>query len=139
MATPSRLSKLGLSGKSGAEINISDPYIKTVEFPVDAIASGSAQDTGVPTPSKSMQVISSYIEINTAEATGTVKTVDIGINGQGNVIQAGTSVAAAGAAGAPVQGAISVSSSTNFTFTLGSADFAELDATCVVTFQGIDA
>ncbi len=139
MANPSRYTKVGSSGRPSSETNLNDPYIQTVEFPLTIVASTSAQDTGVSTPTSSMQVIASWLKINTEETTGLTKTVDIGITGQGAVVQNDTSVASAGAAGTPLTAAISTSSSTNFTYTLGSADYAELDATCVVVFAGIDA
>jgi hypothetical protein len=139
MANPSRLSKLGLSGKQGTSVNVNDPYIKTVEFPVVAIASGAAQDSGVLTPTLSMQVISAYLQVTTAEASAVTKTVDVGVTSQGAVVLNDADVSAIAADGTPVTAALDVSAGDTFTFTLAGADFAELEATCVVTYQGIDA
>lgn len=139
MATPSRLSKLGLQGRKGTEKNTLDSYIQTVEFPVVAVASAGVQSTNVPTPTKSMQVISSYLQVETAEATAVTKTVDIGVTGVTEAIQADTSVAATGARGTYATVAVNTNASSVFTYTLAGADFAELEAVCVVTFQGIDA
>lgn len=135
---PTRYNSIGLSGRKDSETNIVDSAIKTVEFPLTVVASGSAQDTGIAAPLASIQVLGSYIRINTAEVTGTTKTVSIGITGSNASIQSGTDVSAAGTAGTSVGAALSSSASTNFTYTLGSADFVELDATCVVTYIGAD-
>ena len=77
MASPSRFTKIGVSGAPNRGTNLNDPYIQTVEFPVVAVASAAAQLTTVKTPTQSMQVISSYLKITTAEATAVAKTVDI--------------------------------------------------------------
>lgn len=139
MANPSRLSKLGLSGAPGRGLNLNDSYIKTVEFPVVAVASGAEQLTTVKTPTQSMQVISSYLKITTAEVTAAAKTVDIGVTSQAAVIQNDSDVSAVGADGVPELAAINVSDGDVFAYTLVGADFAELVATCVVTYTGIDA
>lgn len=135
----SRFNSIGTAGRKETSTNVVDSCIKTVEFPITVVASATEQDTGIATPTASMQVLGSYLVIDTAETTGLTKTVDIGITSAGAVIQNATSVASAGAAGSPVTAAISTSGSTNFTYTLGSADFVELEATCVVTYIGVDA
>ena len=63
MANPTRLSKLGLQGRTGVPANTLDSYIQTVEFPVVAVASAAEQLTTVKTPTKSMQVISSTCKL----------------------------------------------------------------------------
>ena len=135
---PTRFNSIGLSGRKDSDKNVVDSYTQTVEFPITVVASGAAQDTGIPCPEASIQVIGSYIRINVAETTGTTKTVDIGITGTEAAAQSATDVSSAGTAGTAVVAALSSSTSTNFTYTLGSADFVELDATAVVTFIGAD-
>jgi len=99
MAAPSRFSKIGISGAPNRGANLNDPYIKTIEFPVVAIASTAEQLSTVKTPTQSMQVISSYLKITTAEATAAVKTIDIGVTSQAAVIQNDSDVSAIGADG----------------------------------------
>ena len=139
MATPSRFNKIGVSGAPGRGVNLNDSYIKTVEFPVVAVASAAEQLTTVKTPTQSMQVISSYLKITTAEATAVTKTVDIGVTSQAAVIQNDSDTSAIGADGVPELAAFDVSEGDVFAYTLAGADFAELVATCVVTYTGIDA
>jgi hypothetical protein len=142
----SRLNSLGLEGSKGHKdsksnsVNRKDTYIKTFEIPLPVVAAATAQDTGIFAGSKVVQVISAYIDVKDAEATGTTKTVSIGIGGAGNNVLNGASVAAVGAVGTPVAAAIPTTSSNNeFTYTLGSDDFAELDAIAVVTCLCQDA
>lgn len=136
----SRLNSLGLQGSKRQKdsksnsVNASDTYIKTFEFPILAVASGAAQDTNIFAGSKVVQVLSAYIEVDTAEVTGTTKTVSVGVGGVANNVLNGASVAAVGVVGTPVTAAIPTTTANNeFTFTLGSADFAELVARAVVT------
>jgi len=131
MTQRTRYSALGLQGRQATSENSLDTFIKVYEFPIDAVASGAEQDTGVAAPAGWFQVISAVIQVDTAEATGTTKTVDVGTtSGSGADILNDASVAATGPVGTPVTAA--VAGGGNFSFTLGSADFAELDATCVV-------
>ncbi len=139
MARSTRLLELGLSGRKGQSPNLNDSYIKTVEFPVVAVGTTTAQDSGILTPTKSMQVISSYLQITTAEATAVVKTIDIGVTSQAAVIQNDSDVSAVGADGVPELAAFDVSAGDTFTYSLVDTDFVELVATCIVTYQGIDA
>jgi hypothetical protein len=140
MATPtSRFDAIGLSGRKGATPNLKDSYIKTVEFPVVAVASGAAQSTTVKTPTESIQVISAYLNVTTAEATAVTKTVDVGVTGVGAAVLNDADVSATGPVGTPITAAVPVTTGNVFTYTLAGADFAELVATCVVTYQGIDA
>ena len=75
--------------------------------------------------------ISAYLDVETEETTGTTKTVSVGlVGGTGAEFLSGESVAAAGPVGTPIGVAYSAA---NISYTLGSADFAELDATLVIT------
>lgn len=135
MASPSRFTKVGVSGRTGE--SEFDSYIQTFEFPVVAVASGAAQDTGIATPDTFLQVISAVLVVDTEETTGTTKTVDIGTTSTAAGVINDADVSVAGVVGTPVTAALVGGG--NFTYTLGSADFAELSAFCVVTALCSDA
>lgn len=126
-----RFTRLGVAGRKDSANNSQDTYLQTFEFPVVAVASGAAQDTGVPVPTGTFQTVSAYLLINTAEVTGTTKTVTVGTTTAAGSILGATDVSATGPEGTPVQAA--TAGGGNFAYTLGSANFAELDAVCVVT------
>jgi YbbR domain-containing protein len=111
MAAPSRFNKIGLQGRTGTERNTVDSYQQTVEFDIDAIASATEQDTGIPAPTGTIQVTSAWIEVETAEATAAVKTVDVG----------------------------TTAGSGNWSFTLADAGFADLASKCIITYVATDA
>lgn len=134
MASPTRFNRVGLSGRKDTASNQKDTFLQTFEFDIEAVASGAAQDSGVKVPAGIVQALSAYIDVDTAEATGTTKTVSVGVGGAGNNLLNGASVASTGGVGTPVAAAINTTSSNNeLTFTLGSADFAELSGRVVVT------
>lgn len=137
MAAPSRFTKVGLQNRIGTAQNTQDSYLQTFEFPVAAIASAAEQDTGVAAPTKSIQVVSAYLYVNTAEASAAAKTLTVGTTtGSGADALGATSVAATGPIGTPVTAAFVGGG--NWSFTLAGADFAELDAVCVVTVLATD-
>jgi hypothetical protein len=128
-----RYDAIGLSGRKGTDNNSQDTRLKTYEIPLTVVASASAQDTGIPLPSGVAQAVSAYVRIVTAEATGVTKTIDVGVvGGSDTAFINAASVAATGYAGAPVTTAVS-GGSANLSYTLGSADFVELDAVAVIT------
>lgn len=123
------------------------PVYKKVRMPI--VAAATAQDTTLIIPDGSL-IVGAFIRVLTAEATGTTKTIDAGISGgDENGFIDGLSVAATGtikptlADGAQTLGVLlSVDESggdlvpepyvctaaTTIAYTLGSDDFAELDA-----------
>lgn len=134
MAAPTRFSRVGFSGRKDTTSNQKDTFLQTFEFDLAIAASTDAQDSGVKVPAGIVQVVSAYIDVATVEATGTTKTVSVGVGGAGNNILNGASVAAVGGVGTPVAAAINTTTANNeMTFTLGSADFAELAGRVVVT------
>lgn len=137
MANPTRFTKLGTSGRTGTVNNTQDSYLKTYEFPILAVASSAEQDTGIAAPTKTVQVVSAYLYVNTAETTGTTKTLTVGTTSGGGADALGaSSVASTGVVGTPVTAAFIGGG--NWSFTLASANFAELDAVCVVTVLASD-
>lgn len=137
MATPSRFNKVGLQGRTGTESNTQDTYLKTFEFPVTAVASAAAQDTGIAVPTGGFQAVSAFLIVKTAEATALAKTVSVGTTVDGQALNANTDVSAVGPVGTTATGA--TAGGGTFTYTLAGADFAELDAVCVVTLLAYDA
>ena len=137
MAAPTRYSKLGLSGRQGTSKNTQDSIMTTYEFPVKAVASASAQPVGIVAP-KTVQAIGGYLKVNTAEVTGTTKTVSVGVVGAAAQFFATMDVSSTGPVGTPVTAVYNNSAGAEFAYILGSADFAELDATMVIWVIGSD-
>lgn len=132
---------------------------KFLVIPVTVVAAATEQDTGYNLPAKSI-VKGVYLDVQTAEATGGTKTVDVGTDGSGSNDPDGwldgASVAATGivagslTSGAQTLGALLhededgagalvpmpdvASSGESITYTLGSNDFAELVANIVIEF-----
>lgn len=83
-----------------ADLSANGAVIKTVKIPITRVASTSEQDTGVNVPAKAV-VLDCYVDVVTAEATGTTKTVDVGLlasesGGDADGFLDGVSVAATG-------------------------------------------
>ena len=134
MTQKTRYKAVGFAGRESGTKNQKDSFVKTYEFDINAVLSGAEQDTGVAAPSGFIQSISAVIVVETAEVTGGTKTVDVGIVGQPAVFLNNSSVASTGPVGTPITAAIA--GGANFSFTLGSADFVQLEARCVITVVG---
>lgn len=138
MAAPTRYNLLGMSGKAsvlsdGNEFNRGDYGETNTAFAVKAVQSGAAQDTGIPT-AEGVGVVA-FVDIKTAEVTGTTKTLDVGFSGgSGDELIQAANVAATGVIPGNVN--IKVAAGQTLTFTLGSADFQELDCDVVIKFIG---
>jgi len=135
-----RFNAISLEGSFGQRdsqsngTNTRDTFIKTFEIPLIRVASGALQTTNIEAGSKSIQVISAYIDVVTAEATAATKTLTVGIGGAAANILGATSVAATGAVGTTLLPAIKLTTANNkFTYTLAGADFAEFVGTAIVT------
>lgn len=136
MAAPARFNRVGFSGSKDTSRNQKDTFTETFEFDLAVVASTDPQDSGVKVPAGIVQAVSAYIDVEAAEATGTTKTVSVGVGGSANNILNGASVAAVGGVGTPVAAAINTTTANNeLTFSLGSADFAELAGRVVVTLH----
>jgi hypothetical protein len=120
--------------KATNSVNTRDTFIKTFEIPLTRVASGALQTTNIVAGTKSIQVISAYIDVTTAEVAAATKTLTVGIGGSPANILGATSVAAVGAVGTPLFPAITLNSTNNsFTYTLAGADFAQFVGTAIVT------
>jgi len=135
-----RFNNISLQGAQGQKdtqtnaTNTADTFIKTFEIPLTRVASGALQTTNIEAGNKWLQVISACVVTDVAEATGTTKTLTIGIGGAAANVLAATSVAAVGAVGTPVEAAINVNATNNkFTYTLGSADWTTFQGRAIVT------
>jgi len=123
------------------------PVYKSVRAPI--VAAATSNDTTLIIPAGSI-IIGAFVKVNTAEATGGTKTIDVGVSGgdEDGFID-GLSVAATGtilptlADGSATVGALLkvdesggdyvpeghvCAAATTIAYTLGSDDFAELDA-----------
>ena len=112
--------------------NVTQPAIKTVVVPITAVASAAAQSTGVFLPA-TVYAVRAYLNVITAEVTGITKTVDVGTNSTGDSVLNNASVAATGLVGALNTNVLD--GGEEITYTLGSADYAELDAELVLTYE----
>lgn len=127
-----RFDQIGTAGSKGGS-NTLDPFLKTVQVPVVAIASGAEQDTGIAIPSDAVQLVSAVVDVITPEATAVAKTLTVGVfGGDADGFMTATSVAASGFVGAPIQ--VPVNGGGNIAYTLAGADFAELDGVAILTF-----
>lgn len=83
-----------------ADLSVNGAVVKTKVLPITLVASTSEQDTGWDLPTKAV-VLNAFVDVTTLEATGTTKTVDVGLlssetNGDADGFLDGVSVAAAG-------------------------------------------
>lgn len=140
MATPTRYTKIGAAGQKARVnandlvLNRGDYYRQTIAFVIPIVALTTEQSTGILVPAG--VAVNVFLNITTAEATGTTKTIDIGLlSGTGDEFVDGGSVAATGI----VLGTASVlTAGDEITYTLPSANFAELDAEIVIELIGTD-
>ena len=134
----SRFNSIGLSGRKAGTYNVTDSRIKTIEIPVVASATASQIDTGVKINNK-VQCISAFVVIDTAEATGTTKTLNVGVfGGTAAGFLSAVSCAATGVAGTPVSAAYDTSTNDTIGYTFGSADWAEFAGTIHLTLLVAD-
>ncbi len=140
MASPTRLSKIGLAGRKSA-VTSSDPIIQQFVIPVTIVASTAEQDTGVAMPTGAGEV-SVALNVLTAEVTGSVKTVDVGITGDPDALLNNADVSATGyLTREDAVGAVAFPvnlSGTNITYALGDTDSVEMVAEIVITVAGVE-
>jgi len=123
----------GFSGRTAGQFNKTDTRIITREFTVSASATASQIDTGIKL-SNTVQVISAFVKVGTAEATGTTKTLSVGLfGGTAAEFLSASVVSAVGVVGTPLLVAKDSSTFNTIGYKFGSADFAELECTVVLT------
>lgn len=138
MSTPTRLSKLGLSGrKQGTDNGASDPYLKQLVIPVTIAASTAQQSTGKFVPAGGAQFLSATINVSTAEASATTPTMDVGYDGTPDAILSNVNVTSTGFQGAMTAG-VNAPGGTEIVYKFDSLDFAELSAEIILAYVGSD-
>ena len=158
-ASAAELNKLAGSGVTAAELNYLDASVNGAvtrysKAPLTIVAATTAQDTTIVIPAGSI-IKNVWVVVDTKEATGATKTVDIGVkSGDEDGFLDGVSVAATGTikgtllnTGQTLGALMSVdeggtgelvpepyvcATDTTLCYTLGSDDFAELVATAIV-------
>ena len=137
MATPSRLSKLGLSGKKGQvssenmAINVGDWSVQNIAFKPNLVASTAQQDTGIYFPPGA--AVMGFIDVITP-AAGTTPTIDLGPTSAPDGLFDGVDVSTSGLK--PMNGLDPTSLGEELVYTLGSADLTGLDCEFVVMVLG---
>lgn len=139
MVAKSRFIAVGTSGRTGvasdpSSSNRGDYFRQTITFTPTVVASAAEQTVNFTFPTGA-QILHATINVFTPEVTGLTKTISVGVVGMGSAIISGRSVAVAGivtggALGTPVQ------SGNQLTYTLGSADFVELDCEIIIDYLG---
>ncbi len=133
--TASRFNSIGLSGRKDVASNRSDAFKQIIEIPITLVASATEQSTGVILPTRCV-VTSTIVNVFTAEATGATKTIDVGLLAGGgadlaNDVSVATTGFVVGESGV-------VGSGDEVTYTLGSADYAELEAVILLEITAAD-
>ncbi len=128
-----RGSGLGLSGGKGRKFNKLDSKIITYEFNITATANGSQIDTGIRIDSIA-QVVSAFVKTDTAEATGTTKTLDVGVfGGDGAAFLNNADCSSIGVEGTPVLAVQDTSINNTIGYTFASSNWAEFVGTVHIT------
>ena len=128
-----RFNGVGLAGRKSDGVK-TDPFMQQLVIPVTLVASATAQDTGVTLPAAA-GVFQTALNIFTAETTGTTKTVSVGFVGGADDALA-TNFGVTGAGFEVAGNANTAAGGEAISYTLGSADFEELDAEIVLTYVG---
>jgi len=136
MATPSRLSKLGLSGKKGQvsteglQINAGDWSVQNIAFKPNLVASTAQQNTGIYFPPGA--AVMGFIDVITP-ASGTTPTISCGPSSAPTGLFDGVDVSSAGMK--PMNGSDPSSLGEELEYSLGSADLTGLD--CEIVFMAL--
>lgn len=120
-----RFSSIGLSGRKDQATNRTDAYKQILEIPITLVASTAEQSTGVILPSPCV-VNSCVINVITAEVTGAVKTIDVGLLA-GAPDSLANDALVSGVGFVPALTAVA-GNGDEVTYSLAAPDFAELDA-----------
>lgn len=119
---------------------ISKPYLKQFVIRLPLVASAAAQAiayTSIPGwPTRYAKVISSAVNVITAEATGTTKNVSLGYAGSTTAFVNAQSAAATGTI--PGAGATANLATTNLSYTLSANNWAEAVMEAILTVEAID-
>ena len=124
-----RYTAIGLFGRKGEDQNEFDAFEAGATYQIPLVASAAAQNTGIfLSPG---QILNAFVYVKTPEVTGAVKTISLGIaGGTGTELLSAGDVSSVQVVGGDVP--LDVQLSDEITYTLGSADFAELEASLVL-------
>ncbi len=161
MAAPTRYPSGVSVANRGSNVTIEAPF-KQLIIPISFADGTTANDTGFQLPANSIIWPVVVVNVRALEATGTTKTIDIGlVTGSGQELTKGLSVASTGLVKASVlKGSITLGDSLtvdsgvgadvatgaeigilttalNVNWTPGSADFAELEADIILYYQEV--
>jgi len=140
MTEPTRLIKVGTSGGKSTLFK-SDASIQTLVAKLPIVASTGEQAIPLTIPASAIEV-NICVNVIVPEVTGTTKTIDVGVASNGDQLIDGAQVDATGLFGRtgiagefpypqPLNGA-------SLVYQLGSADFVELEAEVIITFQRVE-
>lgn len=130
-----RYDGVGLMGRKGTDFNPIDIVNSGATKAIPLVASGAAQILDLDLPG--CQVTNCYLYVRVPESTGTTPTVSIGFSGgSGTELLGATTVSSAGVVGS-YSGNVAVNILEEVTYTLGSADFAELEAYLVLQIAAV--
>ncbi len=134
MANPSRFTKIGYTANKA--MNTYEPYKQMISIPLPVVASGAEQTTTVTLPARAV-VTNTVLNVITAEATGTTKTIDVGLDTAGAAVLGNDLSVAATGSKIGLTGV--VADGDTVTYTLGSANYAELVAELIIEYIAADA
>ena len=135
MANPTRFTKVGAAGQKKSTTNRGDWFSQTFTFTPAVVASAAAQLTTVTLPTNCVAV-SATVNVLTAEATGGTPTLSVGFDGGSATALASAVTVSSVALVAGTDNVISSGETLNYT--LGSADFVELDCEVVIQVLASD-
>ncbi len=121
--------RLGATGLGGNKTKY-DTVKEIIEVDLPIVASGAIQNTNVFLSLG--QILSAWVYVKTPESTGISKALSVGIaGGAGTELINGGDVSSSGIIGSSSI-PLTTDLATEITYTLGSADFVELNATLVL-------
>ena len=133
MGSPTRFLKVGTQGRIKTAVD-ADSFRTTLVIPIKPVANATANLTGVSLPPY-CQISTGVVKVISPEVTGLTKTLSIGIQGgAANAILDAVDVSAGGFQGVKVGD--NFNGGAELTFTLGSADFVELDCVAIIEVMG---
>ena len=129
MASPTRYTKLGYVANKAMDAY--EPFKQMISIPLPIVASAAEQVTTITLPARAV-VTNTVLNVITAESTGLTKTIDVGLDtGGAAVLGNDLSVASTGS----VVGLTGVvADGDTVSYTLGSNDYAELDAELIIEY-----
>ena len=128
----------GFSGGVGRKYNKTDSKLVTYEFDIEATANGSQINTGIRIDSIA-QVVSAFVKVDTAEVTGTTKTLNVGVyGGTAAAFLSAVNCSTTGPKGTPVTLVQDTSTNNTIGYTFASGNWAEFKGVVSLTMIQAD-